>query len=100
MIDLTNCHHRVSKFKIFKVHALLNGIENQSGHADFEESGCLTNIRVSADYVKTSVLTRISQWLIAGVDNGPRTRCCRGDGFPHLFRSLGEAVMKLCPLPT
>ena len=99
MIDLTDCHHWISKFQIFKVHSLLNGIENQSGHANLEESGCLTNIRIAANDVKTPVLTRISQWLIAGVNNRPRTRCRRGDGFPHLFRSLGEAVIKLGPLP-
>ena len=99
MIDLTDCHHWISKFQIFKVHTFLDGIKNQCGHADLKESGCLANIRVSADYVKTSVLTCISQGLIAGVNNWPCTRCRRGNGFPHLLRSLGEAVTKLGPLP-
>ena len=67
--DARNLRHGILQAEIAKVHTLLNRIEHQRGHAQFEQRGGLRHIRVSDDDVEAPIVRVHRMRLIARIDD-------------------------------
>ena len=65
-------------------------MDEELRHTDLQGSRRLGDVRVADDDVHASICARISQGLVARVNDRTRARGRRGHGIPHLIGTLGE----------
>ena len=65
-------------------------MDEELRHTDLQGSRRLGDVRVADDDVHASICARISQGLIARVNDRTRARGRRRHGVPHLIGTLGE----------
>ena len=95
-INLADCAHWISERQVFDLQTILDRVDEELCHPDFQRSSRLGDIRIADNDVHASVCTGISQGLVARVNNWTRARGRRGHSVPHLIGALGELEPRRC----